>query len=394
MSASGHALLSPSSASRWLVCTPSVRFEESIGAPDTAGEAAKEGSVAHELCECILRMFLAARETDTFNAFAARAAEIQKSEYYNNNMSDHVNAYVAHVIKVYEEARQRTSDAEMMVEARLDLTDYIRDGFGTGDALVIGDGILDIIDLKYGKGVPVSCVNNKQMMIYALGALKHIEALYEAHTVRMTIFQPRLDNISSYEMSVSELREWAETELRPKAQMAYEGAGEYVPGEHCRFCKAKVLCRANAEHQLSLAKHEFADPNILNDADIADILSRSDSFKSWVSSVEEYALQQAVEHGKRYEGFKLVEGRSVRSYTDQDAVAKRLTDNGIEECLIYERRLLGITAMEKQITKKRFNELLSDLVIKPQGKPSLVPLTDKRPEWSSADSAQTDFSDK
>lgn len=385
-----HATLSPSAAGRWMSCTPSVRLEEKIPAPEVVSEAAEEGTVAHELGETILRLYSGEIKKSEYNKIIKR---IKEDKYYNSDMQEHADSYAAFVIEHYEAARKITKDAVLCIETRLDLTEYIEEGFGTGDAIVIADGVLDIIDLKYGKGVPVSCVNNKQMMIYALGALREFDVLYDIHTVRMSIYQPRLNNISSFEMSVQELQEWARTELKPKAELAYKGDGEFVSGDHCRFCRAKVLCRAHAEKQLELAKYDFKDPDMLEDSDISDILTRADNFKNWIGAVEAYALTQAVDHGKSWEGFKLVEGRSVRTYTNQDAVAERLTSNGIEECIIYTKSLLGITAMEKAITKKRFAELLSDLVIKPQGKPTLVPVSDKRPEWSGVESAKNDFSD-
>lgn len=371
-----------------MTCTPSARLEEPI--PDTTSEAAEEGTVAHELGETILRMYTKEITLDEGGEVIQR---IKESPYYNSDMREHADSYAAYVIEHYEDAHRRNRDAVIRIEAKLDLTDYIEEGFGTGDAVIVADGMLDIIDLKYGKGVPVSCVNNKQMMIYALGALRLFDVLYDIHTVRMSIYQPRIGNISAHEMSVADLHKWAETELRPKAAMAYKGEGEYAPGDHCRFCKAKVLCKAHAEHQLEIARHDFKSPDLLGDDDIADILTRADNLKNWLSAVEAYALTQAVDHGKQWPGYKLVEGRSVRAYVDQDKVAEKLTANGIDECIIYTKSLLGITAMEKAITKKRFAELLGDLVIKPQGKPTLAPLSDKRPEWSGVESAKNDFKD-
>lgn len=383
----GHALLGPSSASRWLSCTPSARLEE--GYPDTSGEAAKEGTLAHELGEILIKYY---------HGFIAKPAyqkaikKIEADPRYNEDMLGHAKDYAAFVSDAFARALRITKDAVLQIEAKLNLTDYVPEGFGTGDAIIIADGVLDIIDLKYGKGVMVSCENNKQMMLYSLGALREYDFMYDIETVRMTIFQPRLDNISSFEMSASDLRKWAVDELMPKAALAFEGKGEFVTGTHCQFCKVKAQCRALANENLKIAKYDFEEPILLADADISDILSRAAAFKNWISSVEEFALTEAVERGKKWEGFKLVEGRSNRCYADQDQVAKTLKENGYPEEIIYTKSLLGITAMEKAITKKNFSALLDNLIIKPQGKPTLVPATDKRAEWNSVESAINDFS--
>ena len=382
-----HAILSPSAASRWLACTPSARLEQQF--PDSAGEAAKEGSLAHELGELLIRFHVKEIKKAVFNK---SLKQIQDNPMYNADMQEHAENYAAFVIEHFEAAKKKTKDAVLLIESKLDLTEYVPEGYGTGDAVIIADGILDIIDLKYGKGVSVSCIDNKQMMLYALGALCENDYMYDIHTVRMTIFQPRLDNISSFEMSVADLQNWAASGLKPKAKLAFDGAGEFVPGEHCRFCRAKAQCKANVEKHLELAKHDFEDPALLTDGEIADILSKADSFTSWINSVEAFALKEAIDNGKNWAGFKLVEGRSNRIYSDQDVVAKKLIDNGYPESIIYSKSLLGITAMEKAITKKEFETLLKDLVIKPQGKPTLVPDSDKRPAWNSTQSAQTDFS--
>lgn len=383
----GHALLGPSGASRWLACTPSARLEESY--PDSSGVAAQEGTLAHELGENLIRNHNGFISKIEFNEAVER---IEANPMYNSDMLQHAEDYASFVAEKFAEAKQRTKDAVLQVEVKLNLTEYVPEGFGTGDAIVIADGILDIIDLKYGKGVMVSCENNKQMMLYSLGALREFDFMYDIHTVRMTIFQPRLDNISSFEMSVADLRDWAENELIPRAALAFAGEGEFVTGSHCQFCRARVQCKALADENMKIAKYDFAEPLLLTDADVSDILSRAAAFKSWIGSIEDFALSEAIEKGKKWDGFKLVEGRSNRCYSDQDAVAQTLVKNGYPEEIIYTRSLLGITAMEKAITKKSFSELLDGLIVKPQGKPTLVPSTDKRPEWNSVESAINDFS--
>lgn len=383
---SEHALLSPSGANRWLACTPSARLEQQF--PDSSGDAAREGTLAHELGELLI----------SYNAKLIKKAaytkalkEIEANAFYNADMLNYMEGYAAFVIERYAEAKKKTKDAVLSLESRLDFTEYVPEGFGTGDAVVIANGILDIIDLKYGKGVSVSSVENKQMMLYALGALAEFDLLYDISIVRMTIYQPRLDNISIWELPVVELREWAETELKPRAVMAFAGEGDFVAGVHCRFCRAKAQCKALAAENLKLAKYDFLRGELLTEDDIADILSRADAFKKWISAVEDYALKEAVDNGKSFPGFKLVEGRSNRMYANQDEVVKRLLENGYQEAIIYTKSLLGITAMEKAITKKAFDAALSDLIVKPQGKPTLVPTTDKRPSWNSAENAINDF---
>ena len=382
----GHAILSPSGASRWLNCTPSARLEQKF--PDSSGDAAKEGTLAHELGETLLKHHFGltkwAEKNKAVNA-------IESNSMYNADMQEHVDSYIAFVVETFEAARAITKDAVLQIEAQLNLTDYVPEGFGTGDAVIIADGTLDIIDLKYGKGVQVSCENNKQMMLYALGALREYDFMYDIRTVRMTIYQPRMDNISSFEMSVVDLQAWAEDELKPLAQMAFDGIGEYKVGNHCRFCRAKAQCKALADENLKLAKYDFEETALLTDSEISDILSRASAFKNWIDSVEEYALAQAIENGKHWPGYKLVEGRSNRVYSDKDKVAETLVDAGFKEDLIYKKELLGITAMEKAITKKTFDTVLGGLIIKPAGKPTLVPETDKLTEINSVQSAVNDF---
>lgn len=381
-----HALLSPSSAERWLTCTPSARMEEMF--PDRAGESAAEGTLAHALGELLLRQ---AKGEITTRKFNSEMKVISSSEYYCPEMQELMEGYRDFVLAEWEEAKRITPDAELLLETKLDLREWIEDGFGTGDAQIIADKTLRIIDLKYGKGVTVSAVDNKQMLLYALGAIREALIFYDIDLVTMTIYQPRTDNVSDYSIAVADLLNWAERELKPKAAMAYAGEGELVPGSHCLFCKAKVRCRAYAEKQLEIAKYEFRNADLLTDEEVADVLNRSSELKNWLGKVEDYALSEAVDNGKQWPGYKLVEGRSVRMYKDQDEIVKRLVESGIPESIIYERKLLGITAMEKAITKKTFGALLSDLIVKPQGKPTLVPATDKRPEWNSTESAINDF---
>ena len=288
--------------------------------------------------------------------------------------------YAAYVVELLETAKQTCSDPVVMIEQRVNFTRWVQDGFGTADCLLIADGTLNVIDMKFGRGIEVSAIKNPQMMLYALGALEIFDDIYDIDTVRMTIYQSRKSNVSVYELPKADLLEWADTELIPKAQLAYEGQGEFHCGEWCRFCKAKAECRERAEANMALARYEFQSPALLDDEEIADILGKVDALTNWASDVKEYALQQAIS-GKEWTGWKLVEGRSNRKYTSEAAVATTVEGIGFDP---YERKVLGITAMQKLLGKSRFEELLAPYIEKPQGKPTLVPESDKRPAMNTA----------
>lgn len=383
---SKHALLSPSSAERWLTCTPSARLGEKY--PDTTGEAAKEGTVAHALGEALIRYEAGIISEEVY---LKKLSEIEQSEYYNADMQELMEEYRDYVMEAYEVAKMHTPDAELIIEDELDLTKWIEGGYGTADAQIIADNTLNIIDLKYGRGVRVEAEGNKQMMLYAIGAVEKAKMFYDIKEVTMTIYQPRLNNISTYLLSVDELYKFAEEELKPKAAQAYEGKGDFVVGDHCIFCRAKPRCRAYADEQKKIAQYEFKNAEELSDDEIAEILAKADSVVRWLKDVQDYALTVAVNDGKKFKGFKVVMGRSRRRYINEDDVVRRLLENGYEEALIFEKKLLGITAMEKAISKKQFNALLGDLVEKPEGKPMLVVESDKRPEWNRLEAAKEDF---
>ena len=382
---STHSVLSPSSAGRWMACTPSARLEQQF--PDKSGEAALEGVLAHALAERMLHSLISGKP----EAYDEALTELAKDSLYSPDMLSYVESYVSYVESYvsyvesrFLDARLSTPDAILFIEQSLDLSFIIPEAFGTADAIIIADGTMEVIDLKFGKGVPVNAVNNRQIMLYALGAIHSFGLAYDIRNVLMTIYQPRLANVSSFEMTAADLSNWSVQELEPKAKLAFAGQGDFVPGDHCRFCKARAQCKAFADHNLVLAQHDFKDHTLLSDNQVSSILLLADQFKRWLSDIEEYALNASVETGKQWPGLKLVEGRSIRTWTSQDEVARTLIHAGIPEAIIYERKLLGLTAMEKVLSKKTFNELLSAFIVKPQGKPTLVPLTDKRPELSSA----------
>ena len=380
-----HARLSASGAKKWINCPGSIQLEENF--EDKPSQFAEEGTNAHALGEAKIR--LATKEYNrTKYHNAIRNLEITE------DMEDYAESYKNYVIERYNSALQKTPDAILMLEQRLDFSKYVPDGFGTGDAVIIAEGKLEIIDLKYGKGVEVSAVDNPQLRLYALGAYEAFDMLYGFDTVEMTIYQPRLDNISSENISVAELLEWGES-VKKAAQLANDDSViKCVAGKHCDtgFCKARPVCRAYAEERQKMAVYDFKPPAMLTVAEIADIIEQSASLEKWAKIVCDYALEQAYKHGVEYPGYKVVEGRSNRKYSKPDSeVAKILTDNGYQESDILVHKLKGITDIEKLLGKKTFAEVLGSYVVKPPGKPTLVCSEDKRPAINSATQAQEDF---
>ncbi|MCI1574711.1 MAG: DUF2800 domain-containing protein [Weizmannia coagulans] len=385
-----HAYLSASGSKRWLTCTPSAKLEQEF--PESgSSEFALEGTAAHELAELFLNL-----ETGkiTKSAFTRRLNKFKKeNEFYSQEMEDYIQSYVDLVVeRINAEKAESEGEPIVLLEQRLDFSEWVPNGFGTGDVVIISDDTIEIIDLKYGKGVPVSAIDNTQMRLYALGAINQFGVLYEFENVKMTIVQPRLDDVSTDEIQVDELLRWADGEVIPKAQMAIKGEGEFVAGDHCRFCRARQTCRARAEANLKMARYEFKKPPLLSPEEIGGILLKAEELQKWAKEVQEYALYEAEHNSAKFPGWKLVEGRSNRKYADEEKVADKLLRTGYKEEVIFEKKLLGISKMEKAIGKKRFAELLADLVVKPAGKPTLVPESDKRPELNSHASAVEDFS--
>lgn len=371
-----HARLSASGAHRWMNCTPSVKLEEQF--PDKGSEYAAEGTLAHSMGETIIRYN---NGEITKKAFSTRMNKFRKDELYDKSMEDYIADYANTVWEIFNEVKENCPDAQLLVEQRLDFSEYVPDGFGTGDIVIIADDTIQVIDLKYGKGVGVSAVNNPQLRLYGIGAYLEHGMLYDIQRMKTTIVQPRLENVSTEELTVEELLKWAEEEVRPKAELAMKGEGEFCTGDHCRFCKAKAVCRARADENLELERLNFKKPELLEDWEIGEILQRADELNSWVKDITDYAFDQALNHGKKFEGWKLVEGRSNRKYADEEAVMITLSDAGYSYASITKApQLIGITDMTKLLGKKKFEELLSAHIVKPEGKPVLVPETDKRPE--------------
>ena len=371
---SKHAILSASGAHRWMNCTPSARLE--LEFDDKSGSAAAEGTAAHELSEHKLRKALKMRSKKPVSPFDS------------DEMDSYTDGYVEFILEIIEQAKQSCNDPLVLIEQRLDFTKYVPDGFGTGDSLIIADGTLHIIDFKYGQGVLVNAEDNPQMKLYALGALELFDGIYDVNTVAMTIYQPRRENVSTFTVFKESLYQWAEEILKPIAELAFAGDGQYCPGEWCQFCRAAVKCRARAESKMKLAAFEFALPPLLSDEEIAVILSSIGDLTNWANEIMSYATDTAVNHGKHWPGYKVVEGRSNRKYTDDEAVAETAKEAGYRD--IYKQSLITITEMEKLMGKPKFNEILGSLVIKPTGKPTLVPVSDKRPEINTS-TAKNDF---
>ena len=367
-----HATLPASASHRWLACPPSALLCAKV--PDTSSPYAQQGTDAHELCQHLVETALGRPSKDP----------TEDLTWYNAEMQEAAEGYRDFVMEQVEEAKKLCSDPLVCVEQTLDFSKWVEHGFGTGDCVIVADDLLHIIDFKYGLGVLVSATDNSQLKCYALGAIDTFGDLYSIRRIRLSIYQPRRENVDTWELTREDLLRWADEVLAPTAKLAYEGDGEFAVGPHCQFCKVKATCRKRAEYSMELAQYEFAEAPTLDEYEIAEILPQIDSLVSWAEDVKAYALKQALT-GVHYPGWKLVEGRSNRKYTDEVAVAKVVSNAGYDP---YEKKLLGITAMQKQLGKKKFEQLLSGLIAKPQGKPVLAPEADKRPELGTA---QNDF---
>ena len=370
-----HAYLSASASHRWLACPPSAKLcaEEE----DKSSPYAEQGTCAHELAQYLLERELGRDVRDP----------TENLSWYDAEMREAAEGYAQFVAEQIAAVKELCTDPLICVEQTLDFSKWVEHGFGTGDCVIVADGLLQIIDLKYGVGVLVSAVENSQLKCYALGALDTFGDLYDIRRVRLSIYQPRRDNVESWDLSTEELLKWAEEVLAPTAKLAYEGKGDFHAGEHCQFCKIRASCRARAVENMSLAAEEFRLPPELSLDEVAEILPKLDGLTAWAEDLRVWAMQQALS-GVKIPRYKLVEGRSVRKYSDEKQVAAIVEAAGYDP---YEKKLLGITAMTRQLGKEKFSELLQGYIVKPAGKPVLVPETDKRPEFSSA---KTDFMEK
>lgn len=378
-----HAVLAASSAHKWLVCTPSARLEEQF--PDTGSDYAAEGTLAHAVAELKAKKHFT--EPMGPRTFSKRLKELQATPLYENGQLRDPETYWPEILRytdTYLDYLKQTvhafdSPPYIAIEKRLDFSAWVPEGFGTGDCIIIGSGALHIVDLKYGKGVPVSAIGNPQMRLYALGAYAAYSFLFPIERVRMTIFQPRLDNVSEDEITIDELLAWGES-IKPIAARAFAGEGEFVPGDHCRFCRARHTCRARADHYLQLAGFHKMKPPLISNEEVGQILEQARDLAKWVSDLEEYALSELLRGGE-IPGWKAVEGRSSRQYTDIDAAFAHLTANGIDEAILYERKPLTVAQLEKTLGKAEYRRLIEEpgfVKVEP-GKPTLAPAGDKRP---------------
>lgn len=370
-----HAVLSASSSGRWTECPPSAMLNAAAG--DITSEYAAQGTDAHTLCEYKVQKALGRNARDP----------TENLTYFDEEMSECSDSYCQYVMERIVKARENCKDPIVLVEQRLDFSEWVPNGFGTGDCVIVGDDELTVIDMKFGVGLLVNAERNTQMMLYALGAIAMLDGIYDIRSVTMTIFQPRRANVSTYAMTKDELLDWAENVLKPIAALAAKGEGEFKAGDHCRFCKVKSTCRKRAEYNLELARYDFEPPTQLTDTEVEAVLEKADSLAAWCADVKEYALNAAL-GGKRWSRWKAVEGRSTRKYVDEKAVADKVIQAGYDP---YEHKVLGITAMTKMLGKAKFEEMLGGLTHKPPGKPTLVKMSDKRPAISKAVTAAEDF---
>lgn len=373
-----HARLSASGSHRWINCPPSVALEENF--PDTTSEYAEEGTRAHAIAEQKLTNKVVLKNR-------------KKTKCEDKDMDYYTDQYVDYCEEVLKGCKKTCKDPLVCIEEQLDFGDYVPDGFGTGDCCIIADRTLHVIDLKYGKGVEVDAINNPQLRLYGLGAIKAYELMYDFDTVTLHIMQPRKDNISTETISVEELEKWGREVIISAAKLAQEGQGEFKCGDHCQFCKAKSVCKARKEYFMNLEKFENVDPRVLHDDELHEILDKVDGLKKWAEDVKSYALEQLLE-GKEITGYKAVEGRSNRVITDPDKVAKILIEKGFNETFLYKaKELITLTNLEKIVGKPTFSKWCGDYINKPEGKPTLAPITDKR-EAISKVSAEEDFAEE
>lgn len=370
-----HALLSASGASRWINCPPSARMEEEIPSKDGSSVYAEEGTLAHEFADLELRIKTHTGEigegTD-YDRWEYQKQKHKTNALYDPEMDDYVKAYTDYVLEQFAVAKKKTVDAVLKIEERTDFSYLVPEGFGTSDANIIADELLEIVDLKYGKGLKVDACKNSQLRLYALGLLRKFDLAYDIAKVKMTIVQPRLDHIDSEILTVEELTQWAEEVVKPSADQAYEGKGDCNPGSWCRWCKVKPVCRALANHITELAKKEFADPKTLRDDELIEVYGQAGLLVDWVNSVGQHLLDGALK-GKTWAGYKLVEGRSVRKWQDEGKAIEELSET-YEKDQIVNTKIKGIGEIEKLVGKGGVNHLL----IKPPGKPTLVLESDKR----------------
>lgn len=379
-----HALLSASGAHRWLHCTGSPLLEKDF--PDSTSVYAQEGTLAHYLCELKLMAYTG---EITKRKLTSMKNKLMKSELWQPEMDSTSEAYLDYIKDI---TMSYTVKPVILIEKKVDFSRYVPEGFGTADCLILAGDTLHVIDYKHGKGVVVDADHNPQMMLYALGAMSELSLLYRFKFVHMTIVQPRVNNISEFTMSADELIEWGETVVKPKAEAAISGNGEFEAGDWCRFCRAKRQCKTRYESNDSLYSELSVqhDPRLITLAELGDYLKRGKDMAAWLEDMKEYALSESLA-GADVPGWKAVEGRGSRAFTDTDEAVDTLIKNGIDESVLYERRVLTLAQMEKAVGKKAFGEIVGNLVVKNPGKPTLVEESDKRPRITNQPTAADVF---
>lgn len=379
-----HALLSASGAHRWLHCTGSPLLEKDF--PDSTSVYAQEGTLAHELCELKLMAYTG---EITKRKLTSMKNKLMKSELWQPEMDSTSEAYLDYIKDI---TMSYTVKPVILTEKKVDFSQYVPEGFGTADCLILAGDTLHVVDYKHGKGVVVDADHNPQMMLYALGAMSELSLLYRFKFVHMTIVQPRVNNISEFTMTADELIEWGEKVVKPKAEAAMSGKGEFEAGDWCRFCRAKQQCKTRYESNDSLYPELSAqhDPRLITLNELGEYLRRGRDMAAWLEDMKEYALSESLA-GADVPGWKAVEGRGSRAFTDTDEAVDTLIKNGIDESVLYERRVLTLAQMEKAVGKKAFGELVGDLVVKNPGKPTLVEESDKRPRITNQPTAADVF---
>lgn len=381
-----HALLSASGASRWMNCTPSARIEEKFPEKEES-IFATEGTLAHEFAELfLLKKYKRIKPAE----YKKRLAELQSHELYSEEMDEEVEKFTTYVSEEYAAAQKVTPDAVLAIEEKIDYSEYVKEGFGTCDDIILVDGTMEVIDLKYGKGVKVFAEENEQLMLYGLGALAAFDMFYNIQKVKLTIVQPRLNHNSSWEISASDLKAWGAKTVRIKAALAFDGKGVQKAGSWCKWCKAATRCATLAAVNVKIAKHEFKDPHLLNDDQLLEVYHMFDQISGWIKTVADYMLKEALS-GKKWAGLKVVEGKSNRKWKEEQSTIDLLKSKGYSLDQIVNSKIKGIGDIEKLVTKKDFPALLGNHVIKPPGKPALAPLSDKRKEFNSVEQAKEDF---
>lgn len=383
-----HALLSASGAARWINCTPSPRLEEEFA--ESESDFAAEGTLAHEFADLELNYQTGRIKLPKYNAAIGL---LRRHEKYTDEMEGFVAEYVEYVLEQFNVAKKDTEYADLLIEEKIDLTYFVPESFGTCDSIIIANRIMQVPDFKYGKGIRVSAENNAQLMLYGLGALRANELMFAIDTVELVVYQPRINNISTWKISAEDLHKWGQDVVIPKAKVAFAGEGEQCAGDWCQWCRVKPRCKALAAQNLEIAKHDFADPQLLTDEELIEVYMQIPGLTNWAKSIEDYVFKEAL-NGKKWAEHKLVAGRSNRKWTDEEAIQKTLAGKKFKRDQFLNIKLKGIGDIEKLVKKANFDALLGEWVVKPEGKPTLVHESDKRQEIGGINQAKEDFADE